>query len=296
MSSTAVRDGTRVAVKHVLFPFDFSEACRATVPFVDAMARIFSSRITLMSVSTPSWGSKLDERRGFTRAGHLEVDLKSRLDAEMGEAFGPLPVERVAESGDPGARITRFAQERGVDLIMMPARGYGSLRSVLVGSVTSVVLRDSKTPVWTAAHRKGLPYAQHLPCRDILCAVDGTAKSTALMQWAAEFSRQTGASLSLLHVVPPISDWEALESERTLQEQVREGARAKLEDLRDLAGVDAPMAIAVGEIAATVTEEARRHGADLLLIGRGSIHEPLGRLRTHALEMVQKAPCPVLSI
>jgi len=45
-----------------------------------------------------------------------------------------------------------------------------------------------------------------------------------------------------------------------------------------------------------VTEEARQEGADLVILGRGAIHETLGRLRTHARGIIQHSPCPVISV
>jgi nucleotide-binding universal stress UspA family protein len=94
------------------------------------------------------------------------------------------------------------------------------------------------------------------------------------------------ASLELIHVVAPISDWLGLPSERDLQEQARDEARAKIGDLQRAAGVEAPVRIAVGQIADAVTEEARQGMAELILIGRGS----------HAHGIIQNSPCPVLSI
>jgi nucleotide-binding universal stress UspA family protein len=52
----------------------------------------------------------------------------------------------------------------------------------------------------------------------------------------------------------------------------------------------------VGEIVTTITEEARQEGADLIVLGRGPMHETLGRLRTHAHGIIQRSPCPVLSV
>jgi nucleotide-binding universal stress UspA family protein len=132
--------------------------------------------------------------------------------------------------------------------------------------------------------------------RTILCAVDGTAQTSALIQWAAEFAQRMGANLKLLHVVSPMSDWLALPSERELQEQAREEARAKIHALEQAAGVDVPLRVAVGQIADTVAEEARQEGAHLIVIGRGSLQSPLGRLRTHAHGIIQRSPCPVLSV
>jgi hypothetical protein len=81
-------------------------------------------------------------------------------------------------------------------------------------------------------------------------------------------------------VVGPISDWTSLESEQRLQEH----------------GIDAPLRVAVGGIVQTVSEEARQEQADLMIIGRGSVAEPFGRLRTHTFSLIQRSPCPVVSV
>jgi len=62
------------------------------------------------------------------------------------------------------------------------------------------------------------------------------------------------------------------------------------------AGLDLPLRVAVGEIVNTITEEARQEGADMIVLGRGAIHETLGRLRTHAHGIIQRSACPVLSV
>jgi nucleotide-binding universal stress UspA family protein len=54
--------------------------------------------------------------------------------------------------------------------------------------------------------------------------------------------------------------------------------------------------VAVGDVAGAVREEARRHSADLIVIGRGLLHERLGRLRTHSYGIIRHSPCPVLSV
>jgi nucleotide-binding universal stress UspA family protein len=116
------------------------------------------------------------------------------------------------------------------------------------------------------------------------------------MKWAAEYSQKMGAKLKLLHVVGPISDGLSLPGEQRLQDEVRNEASTQIASLRQAAGIDAPFCVAVGETTAVVTEEARQEQADLVLIGRGSLPNTLGRLHTHAYGIIQQSPCPVLSI
>jgi nucleotide-binding universal stress UspA family protein len=97
----------------------------------------------------------------------------------------------------------------------------------LIGSVTAKVLHDANCPVWTATHAEE-QQPTNMP-HTILCAVDGTPKSLAVMQWASGFTHEMGATLKLIHVAPRISDALALPTEKALQEEVNEQARAKIE-------------------------------------------------------------------
>jgi hypothetical protein len=36
--------------------------------------------------------------------------------------------------------------------------------------------------------------------------------------------------------------------------------------------------------------------SDLLVIGRGVMHETFGRLRTQSYDIIRQSPCPVLSL
>jgi nucleotide-binding universal stress UspA family protein len=282
-------------IRHILFPLDFSFAGTAAIPYVRALANRLDAKVTVLSVVPPAWVSP----PGLIppTVGSDPVALQNALQAHLDKlAIDGLesPAARTTALGDPAVKIAEFTRDNAVDLVMMATHGHGLFRRLLLGSVTSKILHDVHCPVWTAAHAEK-QHTQELPPK-ILCALDGTEKSLALAQWAADFSRQVGASLQLYHVVRPISDWLSLESEQALQEELRTESRLRIESSLKSGGLDLPLRIAVGEIVATITEEARQEGADLIVLGRGAIHETLGRLRTHAHGIIQRSPCPVLSV
>ncbi len=285
-------------IKHILFPIDFSNRCCGAVPFVDAVASRFGAKITLLSVAQPFWYSGMGDPGGPVMIDTEEIlqELKARLDVALVKEFAHLPVERVAELGDPAQVIVDFARTNNVDLIMMPTHGYGPFRSLLLGSVTAKVLHDAECPVWTAAHVETSPVRDHAKMRAVICAVDGSDTSIPLMQFADDLSKSVGATLRLVHVIPGMETWVPEQIDRQLEEDLRLDARKKIEDLQKKAGVEAPLCVTVGAIADGVREEARRHGADLVVIGRGVLHDTLGRLRTHAYGIIRQAPAPVLSV
>jgi nucleotide-binding universal stress UspA family protein len=266
------------------------------VPFARAFANRFNASVTLLTVIPPPWAEPLGalEAEAMIDTRELAIDRQSRLETMLVQEFTGCTVQSLTDSGDPALRITEFAHDNAVDLIMMPTHGYGRFRSLLIGSVTAKVLHDAKCPVWTATHAGKQPPA-NTP-GTILCAVDGTPKSHALLQWASGFSREVGATLKLIHVAPRISDALALPTEKALQEQVNEQARTQIESLQQSAHVEAPLEIAIGPVAEGVAGAAEEEGADLILIGRGSLQAAFGRLRTHAYGIIRESPCPVLSV
>ena len=286
-----------LAIKHILFPIDFSERCCHAAPSVQTMAKCFGAKITLISAMSPVWQTGLGE--GATvpvDMNELKRDLEIRLSDTFVREFNGIPVQRVAEIGDPATVITRFAHTEGTDLIMMPTHGYGPFRTLLLGSVTAKVLHDSECPVWTAAHMVERPSLRNKSNGNVLCAVDSTPRSVPLMQWAAEYAKFTGATLRLVHAISGVVGWPERQLDQEFQEALRNDAREAIEGLQRSVGVTAPLCVGVGEVADVVRAEAERHDSELVLIGRGILHETMGRLRTHSYSIIRHAPCPVLSV
>lgn len=285
-------------IEHILFPIDFSERCCSAVPFVEAMASRHHAKITLLSVAQPFYYGAMGDPSGGVAMDPAELlrDRKATLDSSLTREFAHLRVDRVAEVGDPARLITDFAHTRDVDLIMMPTHGYGPFRSLLLGSVTAKVLHDVECPVWTAAHMAEAPRGKHVACRNILCAVDRTPESVVLMKWADEFAMDLNATLRLVHVIPGMQGDLTRQMDREFEEELRKAARQTLDGFQESAGIKVPLCVTAGDVAQCVREEARRHGVDLVVIGRGTLQETLGRLRTHAYGIIRQSPCPVLSV
>jgi nucleotide-binding universal stress UspA family protein len=289
-----------LTIRHILFPLDFSAAGMAAVPYLRSLANQFHAKVTMLSVVPPAWVSPpgIVGPSAVADPDALRRSLQEQLDNLAVEGLESAPL-RVTALGDPAEKIAEFTRDNAVDLVMTPTHGHGAFRRLLLGSVTAKVLHDVHCPVWTATHAEEQhalgPEGSAVP-RKILCALDGSERSLGIAQWAADFSLQAGASLQLIHVVRPISDWLALESEAELQEELRTESRTRIEAMLQSGGLDLPLRIAVGEIVPTITEEARQEGADLIVLGRAAIQGTLGRLRTHAHGIIQRSPCPVLSV
>jgi nucleotide-binding universal stress UspA family protein len=285
-------------IKHILFPIDYSERCCCTVPFVEAMASHYDADVTLISVAQPFLYAGMGDPGGpvMISSDLILEDLKDRLDHALTREYAHLRVHRVAELGEASRVITEFAHANNVDLIMMPTHGYGPFRELLLGSVTAKVLHDATCPVWTAAHIEEAPCKDHLACKSVLCAIDGTPSSIGLMKTAAQLAADLGATLRLVHVITGVERSSVHTFEVGYDQQLRDAVQQKIQEMQTEANIHAPLCLVAGTVAEGVQEEARRHSADLLVIGRGALHEKLGRLRAHSYAIIRESPCPVLSV
>lgn len=287
-----------ITFKRILFPVDFSARCAAVVPSVQAMAQRFSSQVTVLHVIDlpPAVGIAPPEAAAWaTLIGADQIRLRGRtaLDQFVAREFRGLAVEAISDEGDPATVIADYARERHVDLITMPTSGSGAFRRLLIGSITAKVLHDIGGAVWTGVHAEEI--AAHPPDRwkRILCAVEGDPRDLPTLRWAAGFASQQRLELRLVHAVRA-SD--AGDENAGMHEFLFNIASDRIARLQKVAGTNFEVCLQAGNLGRTVHQAALGFGADLVVIGRGVIQRPFGRLRSGAYEIIREAPCPVISV
>ena len=81
-------------------------------------------------------------------AGLESAEIRKALErARAVLASGGLDVETVTENGKPEAALSRLVEERAFDFLVMGAYGHSRIRSLLIGSTTSEMLRSCKIPI-----------------------------------------------------------------------------------------------------------------------------------------------------
>ena len=124
-----------------------------------------------------------------------------------------------------------------------------------------------------------------LSFREVLFATDFSEPSRLAGRTAAEFARQFGARLHVLHVVPPVTD-------PTPAPAALHAAAAELGP-----GLSLVTAVASGRVASQIVDYARRHAIELIVLGThgrtGVSHAILGSV---AEAVVRRARCRVLTV
>jgi len=289
-----------ISFPSILFPVDLSPQSRAAAPFVKSLAERFKSQVTVLHVLEvpPAWYGPTGEA-AFCAWLDVNTMLETRhneLSDFLARELSGIDAHPCIQTGDPAGIINQVAHQKHISLIMMPTHGYGPVRSLLLGSVTAKVLHDAACPVWTITPSGHSARDARPPWRRFLCAIDTDFRSASLIQWAAELTAEQQAELTLVHAVSGFEKPHHESDEDPLRDFILGVARERVARLQEQAGTRLDVRIECGAPGQVLRDVAAREHADLVLIGRGVIQKPLGRLRSNAYSIVRDAPCPVISI
>jgi nucleotide-binding universal stress UspA family protein len=139
------------SVARILAAVDLSEFSRSTLAHARGFAELHGAHLDVLhviqEVIIPSaYGPELAPMV----TPDLEEQSRRALDqliADVGPGGGSL--EAHVSVGYPATEILRFADEYGVDLIVMATHGLTGLEHFLIGSVTEKVVRKAPCPVFT---------------------------------------------------------------------------------------------------------------------------------------------------
>jgi len=286
-----------ITFRRILFPVDFSARSAAVVPSVQAMVKRFGSELTVLHVvDLPPAGIAPPEAAAWATligADRLRQQGEIALERFIDREFPGIPVKAESSEGDPATMIVDYARENAVDLIMLPTSGLGAFRRLLLGSVTAKVLHDTAVPVWTGVHAEEI--AAHPPgeWKRMVCALEDDARDLPVLQWAAEFASEQKLELRLVHAV---RGPEECEDNPSFREFLFNIAQEHIDRLQAQAGTKLEVCLQIGDPGAVVHRAAFGHSADLVVIGRGVMQKPFGRLRSGAYQIIRETPCPVISV
>lgn len=143
---------------HILLATDGSEQAIAAARFVrDLVNPQALARVTVLAVVRPVTNSAFFGEAAFSGIAQDVWDdlddaaqssaskaIQATVDALAG--FAP-EADTLIRTGSPADEIVHAAQEVGADLIVIGSRGWGEVRSVLLGSVSERVLHLAHRPV-----------------------------------------------------------------------------------------------------------------------------------------------------
>ena len=160
--------------------------------------------------------------------------------------------------------------------------------------------RVKQTPQRAPAKRAQKPKAPAIALKHLLVPVDFSAHSLHALDFAEKLAKESGGTLTLLHVVEPIPGWEDAPALVSTSQLARE-AEQKLQRLPSERHIDPRLigrtVVKVGTPWYEITQTAKDLGRDLIVIAThgytGWKHVLIG---STAERVVRHASCPVLVV
>ena len=208
----------------------------------------------------------------------------------------------VTREGIPAKEIVTYADDVGIDAILLGTSGRGGVARTVMGSVADKVVRTASMPVITIT-----PEAARAETTDavdtILLPTDGSEPATAAAEFGVELASQVNASVRLLSVIDGsrssvlsrIRDTESAADEDGLHERATAHLDALASDARDR-GVKTHVTVTDGDPGEEIVRYAESEAVDLIGLGTTG-HGGFERLLVGSVadQVIRTAPVPVLT-
>lgn len=292
-----------VLIKRILFATDFSACADRAMGYALTLAAEWKAEFCAMTVLELYPGMDPDYAVNKMYLDHLQAESVRRLEAvqEQAGAAGQAITTRI-EVGIPSQAIQTVAETTGADLLVVGTHGRTGLDHVLIGSTAERVVRMAPCPVLTVKAGKDDAASKPAgPIKRIVVPIDLSGCSLDALEYAAQFAKQIGASITILHAMEPVAY--GLDFSLTLAMEWKHHREYLEERLTVLSacltahGVHTDHVLNPGLPAESITSYVIQQGYDLMIMGthgrRGLSHILVGSI---AEAMLRHAPCPVLTV
>jgi len=280
----------------ILFPTDFSEYAKRSL---DCIAGFPGARDVILfhvieEARSPRGGGEMGDI--FYRTGENFLKEEKRFLENLSQNLRVTTA--VKTSSDTSGAIIETAEERGVSLIVVGARGNSPMEGILLGSVSMAVLRRSRTNVLIMRHKiieemKAKTYEMFCPMIlfRVLCPVD--------------FSLYSDRSIALAGATPGIGEVILLHvvsqggTEAEIDDAVQK-AKGQIEAIRDILatkGIKVRTIVRRGNPTIEITRIADEEDVSIIWMsshGKGWFRELL--LGSTAYTVAMNAKRPVIII
>jgi nucleotide-binding universal stress UspA family protein len=281
----------------ILFATDFSAYAKKTL---DCIAGFPGVRDIILfhgieEVRSPRGGGDIGNTFFRTGENNLLREEKNRLE-NLSQNLRVTTV--VKTSSDTAGAIIETAEERGVSLIVIGARGNSLVEGILLGSVSMAVLRRSRTNVLIMRHKiieemKAKTYEMFCPMIlfRVLCPIDFSRYSEGAI---ALLGRTKGVrEVILLHIVSQG------ETGAEIEDAVRK-AKEQIEAIHSSVaaqGIDVRTIVRTGNPTFEITRIAEEEDVSLIWMsshGKGWFRELLLGSTTYSVVMNAKRPVIII--
>jgi len=297
----------RVQFKHIICTTDFSDLANRAIPFAVSLAKEFGAKLYFCHViglpSSAVYGEiLLDPTEQQDKAVRYAQE-------QLGSLIDPQPVEWEAliATGHTADEISRLAEVKSADLVIVATHGRSGFKRFLLGSVTERLMRTLPCPLLIIPDpAPSAPNVADQPLRfqRILIGCDFSADADLALHYGFSLAQEFQSELNLIHVIEkpayaiPVDTAAGTEddSKSVMQNHLKEKLSALIPP-EALNWCSPNMVLLEGQPDEELTRYALSHHIDLIVLGaRGQGLVEKLFVGSTIDRVVRRAPCPVLSV
>ena len=161
----------RLSFANILLPTDFTGASEAALPYAQAFARLYGSRIIVTHAVTPPPPVFLPMEPIPLEMGGDWQDAQKRLEQFLNkDALQGTVHEGMVERGNLWNVIEDVIQRHSADLVILGSHGRHGFKKLVLGSAAEQIFRQARCPVLTIGPKASPPAEGVAAFRRILFA------------------------------------------------------------------------------------------------------------------------------
>lgn len=283
---------SRLSLKDILVPTDFSPASQAALPFAQALAQTYGSTVLLTHTIPHEPHPQIVAERIPEEDEVVWRVARRKMDSLLEEpGFGGIAAKSLLDRGDVDEVIPGIIAEHAIDLIVLGTHGRRGVSKMILRSEAEKIYRSATCPVLIVGPK--VQPREQWGLRQILCPVDTSEDPAQILEYALSLAEEHQSKFTLMQVIPLVP-WQH-------QAELEDRSRRALEALIPEQSKDwcSPEYVVRWEYPPeAILLEAAKREADLIVM---SVHRSHATSWSHlpwpvASEVISQAPCPVLTI
>lgn len=236
----------------------------------------------------------------FWGGSYVREDAERLLEEQARQirALGVIPAEVHLTKGRPAEEITGLAAELGVGLVVIGSRGLGTIKRLVVGSVSEGVVQLAVCPTLVLRGGEGA-----WPPGRLVVGDDGSEASGRAGELAASVGKLFDARMLLMRTYPSVAVFKArrivyVQASREILRRGKSALERRADELESVLGARPETEISSGDAAAVIQETVEGSGEPTLIaLGRSGLgdarYSTLGGVSSDVLRAVSR---PVLIV
>ena len=194
-------ESTPMHIKAILAATDFSDQATLALKGAARLAKLFRSKLHVLYAEPP---------QVYTPGFDIQVPAMQEFDLDRARKQLHAYANKIPELRsikheeivlyEPATEaIDSLVRAKEIDLVVMGSHGRSGLGKMVLGSVAEAAIRRLHCPVLVVGPLCARRYG---PSKSIILAADLFAGSSRAAQYAVFLARESGATLTVIHVVP----------------------------------------------------------------------------------------------